>query len=235
MIIYGKNIIKEAIKANRVIYNLYIDYKFKDFHFLNFLKKFNINFQFLNKHQLNEKSDNSNHQGIVAEVEDYKYKNLDSFLNKPDFQKVLILDSIQDPHNLGAILRTVEASDFNGVILGNKNQVFLNGTVAKASSGALEYVNIFLVENLFKTIAKLKKYNFTIIGTDSKAKLDLEPKISLNKKFLAFILGNEGRGIRTLLKQTCDLLVKIPMKGKINSLNVSVTAALIMYSFFEKK
>ncbi|WCA22339.1 23S rRNA (guanosine(2251)-2'-O)-methyltransferase RlmB [Candidatus Phytoplasma oryzae] len=229
MIIYGKNIIKEAIKAKRIIYNLYIDYKFKDLYFLNFIKNFNIPFKLLNKHQLNEKSNNNQHQGVVAEVEDYTYKNLDHFLSNSFLKKILVLDSIQDPHNLGAILRTVEAANFDGVIIGKKNQVSLNGTVAKTSSGALEYVNIFLVENLIQTILKLKKFNFLIVGTDIKGQLDF--KNILQEKFLAIILGNEGAGIRPILKSKCDFLIKIPMKGKINSLNVSVTAALIMYSF----
>ncbi|KXT29046.1 RNA 2'-O ribose methyltransferase substrate binding family protein [Candidatus Phytoplasma oryzae] len=229
MIIYGKNVIKEAIKAKRNIYNLYIDLKFKDFHFLNFVKNFNINYQLLNKHQLNEKAKNNNHQGIVAEVEDYIYKKLNCFFNNNDLslKKILILDSIQDPHNLGAILRTVEAANFNGVILGKKHQVFLNGTVAKSSSGALEYVDIFLVDNLLNTIIKLKQNGFLIIGTDIKSQNNFSqiPK----QKSLAIILGNEGKGIRLVLKQKCDLLIKIPMKGKINSLNVSVAAALMMY------
>ncbi|WBL31285.1 23S rRNA (guanosine(2251)-2'-O)-methyltransferase RlmB [Candidatus Phytoplasma sacchari] len=232
MIIYGKNIIKEAIKARRIIYNLYIDYKFKDIQFLSFIHNCNINFKLLSKHQLNEKADNVNHQGVVAEVDDYNYKELDDFLKKPFFKKILILDSIQDPHNLGAILRTAEAADFSGIIISKKNQVLLNGTVAKSSSGALEYVNIFLVNDLIKTILKLKKFNFFVIGTDMKSSTNFNEMPE--REYIAIVLGNEGSGIRTLIKQKCDLLVKIPMKGKINSLNVSVTAALIMYYLFDK-
>ncbi|MFR0367826.1 23S rRNA (guanosine(2251)-2'-O)-methyltransferase RlmB [Candidatus Phytoplasma palmae] len=228
MIIYGKNIIKEAIKAKRLIYNLFIDEKMKDLKFLNFLKKNNIKIKLLNKHQLNEKVKNNSHKGVVAEVEDYCYKNLKNSLNSNKIKKFLILDSIQDPQNFGAILRTLEATDFDGVIIGKKNQILLNGTVAKSASGALEYVNIFLVNNLYTTILELKKNQFLIVGTDSNASLDLN-KIPLNKS-IAIVLGNEGKGMRYLIKKNCDLLIQIPMKGKINSLNVSVAAAIILYS-----
>jgi predicted rRNA methylase len=228
MIIYGKNAIKEAIKVKRPIYNLFLDQKFKDLNFLIFLKKFNINYKLLSKHKLNEKTKNSNHQGIVAEVKNYEYKNLKDLFVSSNLKKILILDEIQDPHNFGAILRTIDAANFDGVILGKKHQVLLNGTVAKTSSGALEYVNIFLVNNLFQAILELKKANFIIIGTDIKSSLSF-CSIPCNKS-IAIILGNEGIGMRYILKQKCDLLIKIPMKGKINSLNVSVAAALIMYS-----
>ncbi|MDV3205419.1 MAG: 23S rRNA (guanosine(2251)-2'-O)-methyltransferase RlmB [Weeping tea tree witches'-broom phytoplasma] len=231
MIIYGKNIIKEAIKANRHIYKMYIDIKMKDISFLNFLQKNYSGYILLNKHQLNEKAKDKNHQGVIAEVEDYSYCDLSDYLKCSSHNiKFLILDEIHDPHNFGAILRTIEATDFDGIIIGRRNQILINGTVAKTSSGALEYVNIFLVKNLHQTILQLKQYRIMIIGTDSKADLCFNqiPK----SKSLAIILGNEGMGIRPLLKKNCDLLAKIPMKGQINSLNVSVSAAIILFSFY---
>ncbi|TVY12302.1 23S rRNA (guanosine(2251)-2'-O)-methyltransferase RlmB [Candidatus Phytoplasma pini] len=227
MIIYGKNIIKEAVIAKRVIYELYIDHKMTDVSFLNFLKKKNIVYFYLSKHDLNMKASSDNHQGVVAVVQDYVYKKLEIGLKDDKLKRFLILDNIQDPHNLGAILRTIETTNFDGLIVGKKHQVLLNGTVAKAASGALEYVNIYLVDNLYKAISTLKKNQITIIGTDIKADLNF---VSIPKdKSVAIIVGNEGFGIRSLLKKNCDLLCKIPMKGKINSLNVSVSAALIMY------
>ncbi|MDO8168187.1 23S rRNA (guanosine(2251)-2'-O)-methyltransferase RlmB [Candidatus Phytoplasma melaleucae] len=231
MIIYGKNIIKEAIKANRHIYKMYIDIKMKDISFLNFLQKNYSGYILLNKHQLNEKAKDKNHQGVIAEVEDYSYCDLSDYLKRSSHNiKFLILDEIHDPHNFGAILRTIEATDFDGIIIGRRNQILINGTVAKTSSGALEYVNIFLVKNLHQTILQLKQYRIMIIGTDAKADLCFNqiPK----SKSLAIILGNEGMGIRPLLKKNCDLLAKIPMKGQINSLNVSVSAAIILFSFY---
>jgi predicted rRNA methylase len=227
MIIYGKNIIKETINAKRPIYKIYIDVKMTDTEFLNHLKNHNLTYEMLNKHQLNEKVQNTQHQGVVAEVQDYTYKNLVDYLSTDKTQKFLILDEIHDPHNLGAILRSVEAANFDGVIIGKKHQVLLNGTVAKTSSGALEYVNIFLVNNLHHTILQLQKYAIKVIGTDMKAELVFK-EIPQNESF-AIILGNEGIGVRPLLKKNCDYLVRIPMSGKINSLNVSVAAAVIMF------
>ncbi|AGL90402.1 tRNA/rRNA methyltransferase [Candidatus Phytoplasma australiense] len=228
MFIYGKNTIKEAIKAKRKIYQLYLDANFKDNSFISFLKLSNQPYQLVDKKKLFDLVKQKNHQGVVAQVESYQFYDLDSFLSFEKKQRFLILDAIHDPHNLGAILRTVEACGFDGVIMSKKHQVPLNATVSKIACGALEYVKVFLVSNLHQTILKLQKQQVLIIGTDSNATQTLT-KIPCNQS-LAIIVGNEGDGIRYLLKQKCDLLVKIPMKGKINSLNVSVASALMMYA-----
>ncbi|AYJ01336.1 23S rRNA (guanosine(2251)-2'-O)-methyltransferase RlmB [Candidatus Phytoplasma ziziphi] len=237
MIVYGKNVIKEVIKNKRLIHELYVNYKIKDKSFLDFLNQNNIEYKFVDKHQLNEKANSFEHQGVVAKVANYEYQNLFSFLDSDSFKsnqfkRFLILDEIHDPHNFGAILRTIETLQFDGVIISQKNQVLLSGAVAKASSGALEYVNIFLVDNLFKTIIYLQSKDIVVIGTDSKTDLNLN-KVNTNCS-LAIVLGNEGKGIRPLLKQKCNFLMKIPMKGRINSLNVSIAAALIMYALQNK-
>ncbi|QTX02855.1 23S rRNA (guanosine2251-2'-O)-methyltransferase [Candidatus Phytoplasma luffae] len=228
MIVYGKNVIKEVVKNKRIIFQMFINNKMIDKKFFNFLDKNNVRYQLVDKHQLNEKAKTKEHQGVVAEVKDYEYSNLSLFLDSNKNQKFLILDEIHDPYNFGAILRTMETTDFDGVIISKKHQVLLTGTVAKSSSGALEYVNIFLVNNLYQTILLLKENNILIIGTDVEADLNFD-KIDYNRSF-AVILGNEGSGMRFLLKKKCDYFIKIPMKGKINSLNVSVAAALIMYA-----
>jgi predicted rRNA methylase len=230
MIIYGKNTIKEAIKAQRKIYQLFLDKKTKDHLFIVFLQKHNINYQLVDKKFLYDLTKQKTHQGIAANVCDYNFYDIDTYLDPHKLQKFLILDSIKDPHNLGAILRTVEACSLDGVIMSKKHQVPLNSTVAKISCGALEYTKVFLVSNLHQTILKLKKKQVLIIGTDSHSCQTCR-QIPKNSS-LAIIVGNEGTGIRYLLKQQCDLLVKIPMYGKINSLNVSVAAALMIYSTF---
>ncbi|MDO7983505.1 MAG: 23S rRNA (guanosine(2251)-2'-O)-methyltransferase RlmB [Pigeon pea little leaf phytoplasma] len=235
VIIYGKNIIKEAIKAQRKIYFLYINPCMKDKVFLNFILRHHLNYCYLDKHQLNNKVQNNNHQGVVAEVQDYSYRQdlLKYLIEKSDrIVKFLILDAIQDPHNFGAIIRTVEASDFDGIIVSKKHQVPLNGTVAKTSSGALEYVNIFLVCNLYQTILTMQKFNFIIIGTEIGIDNNLDA-IPLDQS-LAIILGNEGIGMRSLLKKKCNYLVSIPTQGMVNSLNVSVSAAIIIFYLYMK-
>ena len=227
MIVYGKNVVKEAIFASRKIYQLYLDEKFSDQRFLSFLNDKNIRFSYKSKGELNQMTQQAIHQGVVAEVDAYQYKELADLLDPSKRQKFLILDGIEDPHNLGAILRTAEATQMDAIILSKKGQVPLNATVAKVSSGAIEHVPVVLVPNINQTILNLKKQNVWVIGTDGNTEktYDDMPK----QGSLAVILGNEGEGMRQLVKQNCDMLVKIPMYGKINSLNVSVAAALMMY------
>jgi len=227
MIVYGKNVIREAIFAKREFYKLYIDDKWSDHHFLAFLKDKNIRYQVKTKGELNNLTDNAVHQGIVADVKPYEYVELETIIDTHRRQRFIILDGIEDPHNLGAILRTAEATKLDAIIISKKGQVPLNATVAKVSSGAIEHVPVVLVSNTNQAIMTLKKHHIWVIGTDgatTKSYTEI-PK----EQSVAVIVGNEGEGIRPLVKQNCDFLVKIPMYGKINSLNVSVAAALMMY------
>ncbi|MDL2292296.1 23S rRNA (guanosine(2251)-2'-O)-methyltransferase RlmB [Acholeplasma sp. OttesenSCG-928-E16] len=233
MIIYGKNPVKEAIFANRKIYHLYLDKNHNDSKLISFLKDKNVDFEYKGKDYLNEITDNALHQGIVADVMDYQYFDLDELLKSKKELRLLILDELSDPHNLGAILRTAEAVNLDGIILSNKQQVKLNATVAKVSSGAIEHVKVFLVGNINQTIDKLKQNNVFVIGTDGNTEKEFTDIENFGRS--AIVLGSEGQGIRPLVKQNCDMLVKIPMKGKINSLNVSVAAALMMYMQYFKK
>ena len=228
MYIYGKNIIKEAIQSGRRVYEIIVDDKFNDYKYLNFLENNNLKVKRTNRGELNNLTNNGVHQGIVANVEAYKYKDLESVLDDSRRQRFLILDEISDPHNLGAILRTADATQLDGIIMSRKHQVPLNATVAKVSSGAIEHVDVILVGNINQTIDTLKKNNVWVIGTDGSATNDYTeiPK----DRSVAIILGNEGSGMRHLVKENCDILVKIPMYGKVNSLNVSVAAALMLYA-----
>jgi 23S rRNA (guanosine2251-2'-O)-methyltransferase len=227
MIVYGKNVIKEAVYASRPIFNMYVDQKFNDHKFLLFLKERNIHFESVSKEQLNQLSNQQNHQGVVANVKDYETYDLDQVINKNEKQRYLILDGLEDPHNLGAILRTAEATKLTGIIISKKGQVQLNATVAKVSSGAIEHVKVIVVSNINQAIMSLQKAGIIVVGTDGATDQTYDD-LPLDRS-LAVVLGNEGVGIRPLVKNNCDLLVKIPMFGKINSLNVSVAAALMMY------
>lgn len=228
MLIYGKNPIREAIFAKRKIYEFFVDQKFNDYKFLELVKEQNIKITYTNKGDLNSMTNNGIHQGIAAKIRDYEYKELEKVLKKDVRQRFLILDEIQDPHNFGAIIRTAEATKLDGIIVSKKNQVPLTSVVAKVSSGAIEHVDIISVNNLNQAIQVLKENNIWVVGTDlntERSYLDL-PK----DQSLAIIVGNEGTGIRPLIKKNCDILVKIPMYGKVNSLNVSVAAALMLYA-----
>ena len=232
MIVYGKNVIREAVFAKRPIHQLYIDERFKDQSFLKFLKDKDVRYTKVSKQKLNQLSKNANHQGLVADVKAYEYVTLEPYLNQDGIKRFMILDGIEDPHNLGAILRTAEATNLTAIIMPKHHQVPLNATVAKVSSGAIEHVPMVLVSNINQTIKKLKQHHIWVIGTDGQT--DQTFYDIPTSQSTAIILGNEGSGIRPLVKQNCDYLVKIPMFGKINSLNVSVAAALMMYQTLEK-
>ncbi len=231
MIVYGKNVIREAIFAKRKIFALYVDEKFVDTKLLKLIKDRKIPYQTMNKGKLFELTKTKGHQGIAAKVEAYQYQLLEILKDKNNIQHVCILDGIEDPHNLGAILRTAEATQMSAIIIPKKQQVPLNQTVAKVSSGAIEHVPVIEVPNINQAMLTLKSWGFWIVGTDGHTDhtYDDMPK----DVHLAVVLGNEGSGMRPLVRKNCDMLVKIPMHGKINSLNVSVAAALMMYKMIE--
>ena len=227
LIIYGKNVIREAVFAGRRFYKLYLDVKLNDHRFIQFLDDKKVKYQFTTKNELNQLSKNQLHQGMVADVEDYQTYELKDVLDKDIKQYFIILDGIEDPHNLGAMIRTAEAVQIDGIIMSKKGAVPLTATVAKVSSGAIEHVKIILVSNINQAMLEMKKNGVWVIGTDGQTDQtydDMPKDVSL-----AVVMGNEGEGMRPLVKQNCDMLVKIPMYGKINSLNVSVAAALMMY------
>lgn len=226
MIIYGKNTVKEAILAKRVVHIIYIDNKFNDRAILNLISEYNISFKKTSKHELNLLTDNGLHQGIVADVKDYSNYSLDILFDQKT-KNVVILDKIVDPHNFGAIIRTSEAAGVDALIVGSRGQAKITPLVSKIASGALEYLKIIEVKNLNNAIKRLKENNFLIIG----ASLEGKENFHLINEGLpkALIIGNEGVGISYILKQNCDYLVKIPMKGKTNSLNASVAAGLLIY------
>ena len=227
MIIYGKNVIREAVLNKRPIYKMYVDEKSTDNKFMSFLDQHNIKYVKTNKGELNNLTNNGVHNGVVADAKAYEYVSLESVLDESKKQKFLMLDEIQDPHNLGAILRSVEATQFDGVIVSKSNQVELTGAVAKTSSGAIEHVKMILVSNLYQTVLKMQDKGFTAIGTAGEATHSYT-EIPKDRPLL-IIMGNEADGLRPLIKKGCDMLVSIPMFGKVNSLNVSVATALMLY------
>lgn len=232
MIIYGKNPIREAIYKKRRIYKLFLDQKFSDRKYLDFLNEFNVNYTYLPKDKLNEMTSNAVHQGVVAEVDSYSYYEFEDVFKADKVNRLVILDEITDPHNLGAILRTAEAAGIDAIVVSKKQQAPLNATVAKVSSGAIEHVPVVAVSNINNFLLKIKKLGFLVVGTDGNAPYDYH-EIPRGQN-IAVILGSEGSGIRPLVKSNCDILVKIPMYGKINSLNVSVAGALLMYEMIKE-
>ena len=232
MIITGKNTVLEAIKVKRKVFELYIQQGTnKDI--ISVAEKHGIKVIELPKQEIKKLLPPSN-QGVGAKVEDYKYKKLEDALQQEKQNKLFImLDGLEDPHNLGAILRSCDAFGVDGIIIPKNRSVKLNSTVAKVSTGAIEHVDVIEVTNLTNTIKQLKKENFWVVGTD----MDTDQTISdiAADTNLVVVIGSEGKGISRLVKENCDYMVKIPMVGHVNSLNASVSAALVIYEVFSKR
>lgn len=189
------------------------------------------------KNKLDEMSETRNHQGVIAIVPPFEYCDVCDILEYAKKRKekafILILDGIEDPHNLGSIIRTAETAGIHGIIIPKRRAASVNATVAKTSAGAVEYVKIARVSNINETINYLKENGIWIYGAAGEAN-----KLYYNQDFrdnIAIVIGNEGNGISSLVRNNCDELVKIPMHGKIESLNASVSAGIVMYEVVKQR
>jgi 23S rRNA (guanosine2251-2'-O)-methyltransferase len=226
--IYGKNCFYEAIRAKAPLIKVFLldSIVKKDKNIIDILNKNNYPYVLLNKDKMDREFGPSN-QGYGAYREDYKIYDDDYIDIIPEKGgRILILDGIQDPHNLGAILRSVDAFSYDLVILPKNRSAYINETVAHVSTGAIEYVNIAYVNSLLTQITRLHEKNYWILGTDAKGTTKTEDiDKSLN---LAVIIGSEGFGMsKTLVKQS-DFLITIPMTGHVNSLNASVSTGIVL-------
>lgn len=233
MIIYGKNMVLEALRNKDKIKKVYLTKNNLDL-----IEKYK---QKISKIQISSIKEldmlaSGNHQGIVAEVEEYGYVSLEEVINKHKDDKnvsLAILDGLEDPHNLGAILRSADASGIDGIIIPKNRSVQLSSTVAKVSTGAIEYVDVIQVVNLVNTIKTLKENGYWIIGLELDGSVDYRKQDYTGK--IAVIIGSEGRGISKLVKENCDYLVNIPMVGHVNSLNASVSASILFYEILRNR
>ena len=189
------------------------------------------------KRQMDEISQNKNYQGVIAIVPPYEYCEIENILEVAKEKKeepfVLILDGIEDPHNLGSIIRTAETAGVHGVIIPKRRAASVNSTVNKASAGAVQHIKIARVTNISDSIQKLKKEGLWIFGTDIDTytyyyNQELTGSIGI-------VIGNEGNGMSPKVRKNCDFLVKIPMKGKIESLNASVSAGIVIYESVKQR
>lgn len=226
MYVYGKNVLKEYLGNNQKINNVYLTEGFKDKDILNLIEKNNLNYSYLPKNKI-DRLVNGNHQGIILDIDDFKYSSLEDVLSniKNEYPLLVMLDHLEDPHNLGAIIRTSEALGVDGIIIPNKRSISVNGTVIKTSAGAISNIPIIEVSNLVNTMNILKKKGFWFVGTDMNG----EDYSTLDYKMsLCLVIGSEGSGMSNLVRKTCDYIVSIPMKGKVNSLNASVASAIVI-------
>lgn len=230
MLVYGRNVALEFLKKSEKIRKIYLQDNFHDENLISLIEKFKIPVIYRRKIELDQLA-NGVHQGIILDVEDFRYSEIESFYNKDDCFLV-ILDHLEDPHNFGAIIRTSEAALVDGIVIPKNRGVDVNGTVIKTSVGTTENVPIAMVTNLKTTLDELKKNGFWIVGTDMEGEdyrdIDYSGKIAL-------IIGNEGSGMSRLVKESCDFIAKIPMYGKVNSLNASVAAGIMIYEVVRQK
>ncbi|SDZ62372.1 23S rRNA (guanosine2251-2'-O)-methyltransferase [Evansella caseinilytica] len=231
--IIGKNPVIEALKGTRPINRIWIAegaQKGQMGNVIQLAKEKGVNFQIVPKKKLDQLSDGQ-HQGVVAQIAAYEYQDLSVLFERAAAKNeqpfFLLLDELEDPHNLGSILRTADASGAHGVIVPKRRSVGLTYTVAKASAGAIEHVPVARVTNLARTMDDLKKQGLWFVGTDAKGTQDYR-EVDLDMP-VVLVIGSEGRGISRLVKEKCDFLVRIPLAGKVTSLNASVAASLLMY------
>ncbi len=226
MQIYGKNVAIEKLNSKSKINKIYLSNKFNDKEILSLISKRNINTKVLDNKVL-DKMCKGLHQGIILEVEDIKTYTFDEVIPNIDkeYPLVVILDHLEDPHNLGAIIRSSEAFGVDAIILPNDRSVQITSTVVKTSVGTIEKMKIINVTNLTNTIKKLQDQGYWIVGTD----MDGVDYTSIDYKTkIAIVIGNEGKGISRLVSENCDYLAKIPMKGTVNSLNASVACGIFL-------
>ena len=226
--IYGRLPSLNALTISKVK-TVYLQNNFSDEKILSAIAKKGIKPKFVDLATLNKFSNNGNHQGIIVEIFPHEYCSVEEIINSSKGKQqplILILDEIEDPQNFGAILRCADAFSVDGVIIKSKNQVPLNWTVAKVSTGAIEYVKVAQVANLNNIIKVLKEHGFWIYAADGSGK-DSYEKVDYSGS-VALIVGSEGRGISQLVMKNSDFVIKIPMSGHVNSLNVSVSTGILL-------
>lgn len=235
----GRNAVLEAFRSGRVVDKLFVLERCEDGPVRTILreaKKHDTMVRFVKKERLDQMSETGKHQGVIAMTAAYDYAEVEDILNKarekgePPF--VVVLDNIEDPHNLGAIIRTANLAGAHGVVIPKNRAVGLTATVARTSAGALNYTPVARVTNIARTIEELKKEGLWFVCADmggtSMYHLDLKGPIGL-------VIGNEGEGVSRMVKEKCDFVASIPMKGDIDSLNASVAAGVLAYEIVRQR
>ncbi|MFW5668354.1 MAG: 23S rRNA (guanosine(2251)-2'-O)-methyltransferase RlmB [Acetivibrio ethanolgignens] len=237
--IEGRNAVLEAFRAGRPVDRLFILDGCQDGPIKSILreaKKGDTIITFVKKERLDQLSETGHHQGVIAYAAAYEYAEIEDMIalaekkGEPPF--LIILDNLEDPHNLGAIIRTANQAGAHGIIIPKRRAVGLTATVAKASAGAINYVPVAKVTNLAATIEELKERGLWFVCAD----MDGELMYNLNLKGpIGLVIGNEGEGVGRLVKEKCDMIARIPMKGDIDSLNASVAMGVLAYEILRQR
>ena len=226
MRITSKNALKEALNNPKSLKKVYLSNKFSDQEIIKLIKLNKVHYEAIDSFKLNKME--ANNQGLLAIVDDYEYYSLEELFND---NVIVMLDHLEDPHNLGAIIRTVEAAGIKSIIIPKDRSVDVNETVMKTSTGALNYVKIARVTNLVNAINTLKNQGYFVYGAD----MDGTPykSVSYSDK-VVLVIGAEGNGISSLVRKNCDEIVSLPMNGHVNSLNASVAASILIYDLISR-
>ena len=239
-VIEGRNAVLEAFRSGRTIDKIYVLDGCQDGPVRTIVreaKKHGSLINFVTKERLSQLSETGKHQGVIAHAAAYEYSTIDDMLKlaeeRGEAPFLILLDNIEDPHNLGAIIRTANLAGAHGVIIPKRRAVSVNSTVNKASAGAVEHMKIARVTKISDAIEELKQAGLWVCGT----------AVDTNKYYynqdltgpLAIVIGNEGKGIGEKVKKNCDFLVKIPMKGKVQSLNASVSTGIVVYEAVKQR
>lgn len=237
--IAGKNPVLEALRAGREINKIWIaegSQKGATKQVMELARERKVAVQFVPKKRIDQVADGA-HQGVLALVAAYRYAETGDMFKlakeRNEHPFILILDELEDPHNLGSILRTADAVGAHGVIIPKRRSVALTATVAKASTGAIEHIPVARVTNLSQTIVGLKQQGLWIAGTDASGTTDYRQMDA--DLPLGLVIGSEGRGMSRIVKEACDFLIRLPMAGHVTSLNASVAAGLLMYEVYRKR
>ncbi|MCQ2010642.1 MAG: 23S rRNA (guanosine(2251)-2'-O)-methyltransferase RlmB [Sporolactobacillus sp.] len=236
--IIGRHPVSEAIRSGREINKVWLNKEGKGLsELLDLIKSNGIAFQFVPKQKLDQLSKSAQHQGVVASIAAYRYAELDDLFalaeSRGEQPFFMMLDNVEDPHNLGSVLRTADAAGCHGVIIPKRHSVGLTSIVAKASTGAIEYVPVVRVANLASTMEVLKKRGVWFAGTAADGSEDYRSAdFSIP---ICLVIGNEGAGMSQLVRKKCDFLISLPMRGKVTSLNASVAASLLMYEVLRRR
>ena len=227
-LIYGKNPVLEAINAKKAL-KVFLVHNFNDQKVINLIRDNKLPVVNISPNEMEKMCDGGVHQGLAAELKPYQTVSLEEIIikaNKKNKKIIVMLDNINDPHNLGAILRSADVFEAAGIVLPKHNSVSLNATVAKTSAGAINYVPVAVVNNLNQAIKTLKEEGYWVVSTDGSATIDYS---SIKYDFpVVVVIGSEGKGVSPLVLKNSDYVVKIPQFGHVNSLNASVAAGILL-------
>ena len=235
MKVEGKNPIRELINSGKSIDKVFVQDKIADTEIRAWVreaKSRHAKVEWVDKKVLDKISETGHHQGIIAEVTDFEYADFDAIINQQKDLLLILLDGLEDPHNLGSVIRVAECSGADAIVVPARHSVLVNETVIRVSAGASAYVPVCKVGNLNSAIEQMKEHGVWVYGAD----MDGEDMHSVNLKgSIAIVIGAEGKGLSHHTRELCDQIVSIPMHGKVNSLNASVSAGILVYEALRQR